>query len=270
MTASVSPLADPDNLRREIDSFGPWFHNLHLPGEVQTAPDHPLGDFPGFKWRQIAGHLPEDLEGWTALDIGCNAGFYSFELALRGAEVTAIDVDPRYLRQARWAAARYGLTSRIDFRNMQVYDLARMEGSYDLVVFMGVLYHLRYPLLALDIVARKTKRLLVFQTLTMPGGGAFAGEQPTLANRQALVLPGWPKLAFIEDRMEGDPANWWIPNQACAEAMLRSCGMRILSRPAAETYVAEPDPDAAERMEWQAPEYLAATGLAAGGPDAAR
>src|SRR5690606_7653325 len=84
--------------------LGPWFHNLHLPDGRQTAPGHPFGDFPAVKWRQVEPCIPRNLRGWRALDVGCNAGFYSFELARRGAEVTAIDVDRRYLQQARWAA----------------------------------------------------------------------------------------------------------------------------------------------------------------------
>src|SRR3954454_5778995 len=104
-TETCSPsTADDAAMAGEIARLGPWFHNLHLPDGTQTCPDHWLGDFPSFKWRQIAGSIPEDLTGWTCLDIGCNAGFYSFELARRGATVTAIDLDERYLRQARWAS----------------------------------------------------------------------------------------------------------------------------------------------------------------------
>jgi tRNA (mo5U34)-methyltransferase len=164
MTLQSTSLHDP-----EIAALGPWFHNLHLPDGRQTAPDHPLGDFPRFKWRQIAPHLPDYLTGWSALDIGCNAGYYSFELATRGARVTGVDVDERYLRQARWAAARLGLEERVEFRRSTVYDLARTNERWDLVLFMGVLYHLRHPLLALDVVGRRFRRLLVLQTLTMPG-----------------------------------------------------------------------------------------------------
>ncbi|HJU26111.1 MAG TPA: DUF1698 domain-containing protein, partial [Rhodanobacteraceae bacterium] len=91
------------SLRGDIAHLAPWFHNLHLPQGVQTCPGHPLGDFPAFKWREIAPHVPSDLSGWRVLDIGCNAGFYSFELAARGARVTGIDIDPHYLDQARWA-----------------------------------------------------------------------------------------------------------------------------------------------------------------------
>src|SRR3954451_8794944 len=115
---------------REIEALGPWFHNLHLPDGSQTAPAHPLGDFPSFKWKEIADHLPADLTGWTALDIGCNSGFYSFELAKRGARVTGIDIEPLFLRQAEWAAAEFGVSDRVQFRQMQIYDLAHQSESY--------------------------------------------------------------------------------------------------------------------------------------------
>ena len=80
-----------DRRQRTVEALAPWFHNLHLPGGVQTAPRHALGDFPAFKWREIADGWPHDLSGWRALDVGCNAGFYSFELAKRGAHVLGID-----------------------------------------------------------------------------------------------------------------------------------------------------------------------------------
>src|SRR5215207_6766991 len=153
----------------EIAALAPWFHNIHLPDGTQTAPDHYLGDFPAWKWAELAPALPEDLTGWTALDVGCNAGFYSLELARRGARVTGIDIDAQYLAQARWAAAHCGLQDRVDFRLSQVYDLARWDDKFDLVLFMGVFYHLRYPMLGLDLVAQKVSRLMVFQSMLSPG-----------------------------------------------------------------------------------------------------
>src|SRR5690554_2007390 len=122
----------------EAAAQAPWFHNLHLPDGTQTAPDHVLGDFPSYKWHELQRALPSRLDGWTALDIGCNAGFYSFELARRGAQVTGIDCNAHYLEQARWAAPRYGLADQIEFRQQQIYDLARDEQRYDLVLFLGV------------------------------------------------------------------------------------------------------------------------------------
>src|SRR5690348_11154029 len=168
MIASVAA-ANPHATERAVAALAPWFHNLHLPDGTQTAPDHFLGDFPSFKWRELAPHLPDDLGGWTALDLGCNAGFYTVELARRGANVIGLVLNPDYLQQARSAAGEFGFNGRVQFHEMQVYDLAHPEETYDLVLFMGVFYHLRYPLLGLDIVARKVGRLLVFQSLSMPG-----------------------------------------------------------------------------------------------------
>lgn len=229
-----------DPVSQEIQSLAPWFHNLHLPDGKQTAPDHPLGDFPLFKWEQISSSLPSDMTGMSALDIGCNAGFYSIALAQRGARVLGIDVDPHYLRQAAWARDRFGIDrAQMRLLQMQVYELAHLEEQFDVVLFLGVLYHLRYPLLALDIVAQRTRDLLVLQTLTMPGDDVC--EPPddlTLGEREAMLSPGWPKMAFIEKRLEDDPTNWWAPNRAGAEAMLRSTGLEPVATPGHEITIA--------------------------------
>jgi tRNA (mo5U34)-methyltransferase len=247
----------------EIRALGPWFHNLHLPDGSQTAPYHELGDFPAFKWRDLAPHLPENLEGWRALDIGCNAGFYAFELARRGARVTGMDTEPLFLRQAEWAAGEFGLADRVRFVRRHVYELAHTTERYDLVLFMGVLYHLRYPLLGLDIVAARAERLLVLQTLTMPGTEVTTEDvsDRDVNDRDVFLDPGWPKMAFIEHQFARDITNWWAPNHACVEAMVRSAGLRVRSRPLHEFYLCEPDPArrAWIRNEGRA-ELLAATG----------
>lgn len=228
-------------LAEEAAALAPWFHNLHLPDGSQTAPDHPLGDFPAFKWRDIARHVPEDLTGWSALDIGCNSGFYAIELAKRGAKVTAIDKDPHFLRQAKWAVDKYKLGDRVTVAEAQVYDLAGWTTRFDLVLFLGVFYHLRYPLLGLDMVAEKVGRLMVFQTLTMPGEeDAAAPENLDLNEREQMLQGGWPKMAFIERELASDPTNWWAPNHAAILAMLRTCGLRVTTRAAHEIYVCEP------------------------------
>ena len=225
----------------EIAALGPWFHNLHLPDGRQTAPDHPLGDFPAFKWRELAGEVAADLRGARALDIGCNAGFYSFELARRGAQVLALDSDEHYLRQARWAARWLDPDGRVRLRRMTVYELASESETFDLVLFLGVLYHLRHPQLALDLVAGRVAGTLLFQTLTMPDAEPVAtpGDLPIDA-RARLDRPGWPRAAFVERSLAGDPTNWWVPNEACARAMLRSAGMEIVAVPGHELYVCRP------------------------------
>jgi tRNA (mo5U34)-methyltransferase len=251
LQSAGAAISGDDALARQIRTLAPWFHNLHLPGGRQTAPDHPLGDFPAFKWEQIAPAFPADMRGLEVLDIGCNAGFYSIALAQRGARVLGIDVDLHYLEQAEWARERFGLSAeRVAFERMQVYELARVQRQFDVVLFLGVLYHLRYPLLALDIVAEKVRDLLVLQSLTMPGEEAtLAPDDLALSERDLMTEPGWPKMAFIERRLEGDPTNWWAPNRACLEAMLRSAGFEPAGSPGHEIHLArrlgqgEPPPE---------------------------
>jgi tRNA (mo5U34)-methyltransferase len=239
------PLTPTNAVEEQIASMAPWFHNIALPGGERTAPHHPLGDFPRYKWEAIAPYIPENLEGTTALDIGCNAGFYALELARRGAHVTGIDHDERYLEQARWVAERWGMQDRIDYRRLDIYQLARdhpgLPASFDLVLFMGVLYHLRHPLLGLDIAAFRTGGTLIFQTLTTDE--APAPDDPTtpadlpLSERHRLSDPQWPRMSFIEHAFASDRTNWWVPTPGCCRAMLRSVGMQIEASPGHETWI---------------------------------
>src|SRR5690606_18095400 len=107
-----------------------------------------------------------------------------------------IDLDPHYLNQAEWAARIYGLEGQVEFKQMQVYDLWKIEEKFDLVWFMGVFYHLRYPMLALDIIADKVKRMMVFQTLMMPGNAEKKVQTDYAINdRREMLEEGWPKMA---------------------------------------------------------------------------
>jgi tRNA (mo5U34)-methyltransferase len=223
--------------RRAIAELGPWFHNLHLPGGLQTCPGHWAGDFPHWKWLEFESHLPRDLRGWRVLDIGCNAGFYSFELGRRGADVLGIDIDPHYLAQACWAAERFGLPN-VRFARRQLYGLSPAE-RFDLILFMGVFYHLRYPMLALDLLARLQPQLMIFQTLTQGSAeiSAHAREDCDFATRERLARPDWPHLALVETSFCGDPTNWWVPNRAAVVGMLRAAGFAILARPGEETWL---------------------------------
>jgi tRNA (mo5U34)-methyltransferase len=226
-----------DQIRQRIDALKPWFHNIEL-GGVPTAPEHFLGDYPNIKWRKFADAIPEDLTGKTVLDIGCNGGFYSMEMKRRGAErVLGIDFDEAYLNQARFVAEVTGLD--IEFRKLSVYDLGALHEKFDVVLFMGVLYHLRHPLLALDLIREHvTRDLMVFQS--MQRGSAEIGpvdENYPFWNTDLFDEPEFPKLHFIERRYADDPTNWWVPNRACVEAMLRSAGFTIEQHPELEVYV---------------------------------
>jgi tRNA (mo5U34)-methyltransferase len=230
------------NLTREqiqlrVSELGPWFHNISLAG-VRTAPDHFLGDYPEVKWRRFAHALPTDLSGKSVLDIGCNAGFYSIEMKRRGAAtVVGIDDNESYLAQARFAADVCGV--EIALKKLSVYDVAELGETFDLVLFMGVFYHLRHPLLALDLIhAHAVKDLFVFQSMQRGSNEIepLEADYPFWEKR-IFEKPGFPQLYFIEKKYSGDPTNWWIPNRACSEALLRSAGFIIHDNPEPEVYI---------------------------------
>ena len=230
---------DRDQLTRRIGELGEWFHNLDLHG-VHTAPSHFLGDFPNVKWKHIGPSLPTDLKGASVLDIGCNGGFYSIQMKQRGAgRVLGIDVDDRYLNQGRFAAETLGYD--IEFEKRSVYDVDQIDGQFDYVFFMGVFYHLRYPLFALDKVIKKVRKTLVFQTMIRGSEETNeVKENYHFWNKQIFEDPRFPQMYFIEHRYADDPTNWWIPNRAAAEGMLRSSGLEILDHPESETWICEP------------------------------
>ena len=237
---SVKPtILERSALEAKIRELGDWFHNLDLHG-VRTAPDHFLGDFPNIKWKHLANQIPQDLSGATVLDIGCNGGFYCIQMKQRGADrVLGIDVDDRYLNQARFAAGQLGLD--IEFQKRSVYDVVNLEGQFDYVFFMGVFYHLRYPLFALDNVIKKVKGNLIFQTMLRGSDdvSALQDDYP-FWNKEIFHRPDFPVMYFIENSYSNDYTNWWIPNRAAVEGMLRSSGLELLSHPEAETWVCSP------------------------------
>ncbi len=231
------PNLTSDTIQQRIEELGDWFHNIDLRGHP-TAPHHFLGDYPSIKWRQFAHAIPADLRGKTVLDVGCNGGFYSIEMTRRGADrVVGIDWDERYLRQARFAAEVS--ETDIEFRKMSVYDIGALRERFDVVLFMGVLYHLRHPLLALDLLhEHATRDLLVFQSM-LRGSDEVETLEPDYPFTEQAIFDrrGYPRLHFVERKYSGDHTNWWIPNRAAAEAMLRSAGYAVVSHPEPEVFV---------------------------------
>jgi len=228
-----------ERIVQEVQRLGPWFHNIDL-GGVSTAPAHFLGDYPRQKFARFQHALPKDLRGSTVLDIGCNGGFYSIEMKRRGADrVVGIDFDDVCLAQARFAADVIGVD--VELRRMSVYEVKDLRERFDIVLFMGVLYHLRHPLLALDLIHDHVLRgSLVFQSM-LRGSLSVAPVEDDypFSERTVFERSTYPRLHFVEKKYAGDPTNWWIPNRACTEAMLRSAGFRIVSNPEEEVYICE-------------------------------
>lgn len=236
------PPLSPRALERKIRALDPWFHHMNL-GGVPTAPEHFLGDYPTIKWQRFQHAIPTDLSEKTVLDIGCNAGFYAIEMKRRHAKrVVGIDSDERYLRQAALATRILGVD--IELAKLSVYQVAELREQFDVVLFMGVLYHLRHPLLALDLIYdHVAKDTLIFQSMLRGDCIPFRSEVDYPYEHTATFnQPGFPRLHFVENHYANDPTNWWIPNLSCVEAMLRSAGFIIVDHPEDEIFVCRRGP----------------------------
>jgi tRNA (mo5U34)-methyltransferase len=196
-----------------------WFHTIDLGGGITT----PGRDDSPRKLQDI--RMPVDLRGKSVLDIGAWDGFFSFEAERRGAgRVLAVDTwgHPGGGPKTGFDFAKRVLRSRVEERNLDVYDLSpETEGVFDVVLFLGVLYHLRHPLLGLEQVASVTRELLILET-----------HVDLLDHRR-------PVMAFYPgDELGGDATNWWGPNATALLAMLRTVGferLEVVKTPARES-----------------------------------
>jgi tRNA (mo5U34)-methyltransferase len=186
-----------------------WYHTMDLGGGVVTrgVDDSPL--------RLARAQLPESLHGLTVLDIGAWDGFFSFECERRGAaRVVAADHfswhGSGWGTKAGFLLAREALGSRVEDIDIDVIDLTpERVGTFDVVLFLGVLYHLRHPFLALERVASVTRNRLILETVV------------------DLVGLRRPAMAFYPGReLNNDPTNWWGPNIPAVHGMLESLGFR--------------------------------------------
>jgi tRNA (mo5U34)-methyltransferase len=200
-----------DVLEREVSAIK-WWHTIDLGHGVVT----PGVDPSAARARQV--RFPEDLTGKTVLDIGAWDGYFSFEAERRGAS-RVLATDYFCWGHGGWGSkrgfelARRALGSRVDDLDVDPLDLTPDRvGTFDVVLFLGVLYHMRHPLLALERVASVTRGQLILQTQV-----------------DLLTVPR-PAMAFYEGReCNDDPTNWCGPNPAAVLAMLRTAGFREVS-----------------------------------------
>jgi tRNA (mo5U34)-methyltransferase len=205
-----------EELRRRVTSIE-WFHSIDLGDGVVTPGIDPSAA------RLDKIHLPANLSGMTVLDVGAWDGFFSFEAERRGAaRVLAVDSfswdGEGWGSKAGFELAHDALGSRIESMNVDVLDLSpETVGVFDVVLFLGVLYHMRHPLLALERVASVTGKQLIVET------------------HVDLLRFRRPAAAFYPGtEVNRDPSNWWGPNPAAVEAMLGAVGferVEIVHRP---------------------------------------
>jgi tRNA (mo5U34)-methyltransferase len=204
-----------DSLRREVAATK-WWHTIDLGNGVVTPGIDPTPA----RLREL--QIPDDLTGLTVLDIGAWDGFFSFEAERRGASrVLATDSfcwgGGGWGTKAGFELARRALGSRVEDLDIDPLELSPSRvGTFDLVLFLGVLYHMRHPLLALERVFSVTRGQLILQTQI----DLSAIDRPALAFYQGSDL-------------NNDPTNWFGPNPPAVAAMLRAAGftdIRMVSR----------------------------------------
>jgi tRNA (mo5U34)-methyltransferase len=195
-----------DELREQLTKIL-WFHQINLGSGVITPG---LDDSAG-KLQRI--QIPENLDGMSVLDIGAWNGFFSFEAERRGASrVLATDSfvwRSEVLKgKEGFSLAREVLNSKVEDMEIDVMELSPEKiGSWDLVLCLGVLYHLRHPLLALERVFSVTGKQLILETVVE----LFSENKPAM-----VFYPG--------TELANDPTNWWGPNPAAVIAMLKDVG----------------------------------------------
>jgi tRNA (mo5U34)-methyltransferase len=219
-------ISDPAEIRRLIAEHGRWWHEIELAPGIVTPGD----DSNRMKLPILDGlGLPRELHGQRALDIGCSDGYFSFELERRGAEVVAIDFVPE--TYSGFATARKILGSGVDYRMDNVYNLApETYGHFDVVLFLGVLYHLRKPLAALDAIRSVMKpggqlfvgTMLIDEYFLLPDGSTTTLEalNPVLKN-----VPLWQ--FYPGDTLNGDYTNEFAPNRRALEAALQEAQFHV-------------------------------------------
>lgn len=199
---------DIDELKREVAGVK-WWHRIDLGNGIVT----PGLDDSTAKLSIL--RLPERLEGMTVLDIGAWDGFFSFEAERRGAKrVLATDSfcwgGEGWGTKAGFELARKAMNSKVEDMEIDILDISpERVGLFDVVLFLGVLYHMRHPLLALERMFSVTGKLLILET------------------HVDMCLTKRPVLAFYPGaELYNDPTNWWGPNPTAVEAMLTVVGFR--------------------------------------------
>jgi tRNA (mo5U34)-methyltransferase len=204
----VPASSDQRAIKDRIDDHTGWYHSIELAPGVVTPGIHDSAhalavlDSLGF---------PSDLEGKRVLDVGCRDGFFAFEAEGRGGVVVGIDyADPE---MTGFPIASEILGSNVEYHTENVYELApETYGQFDVILFLGVLYHLRNPLLALD------------RLRSLAAVGALIVVETEVSTDPDLVDLATPTFEFLpRDQLAGDATNMWAPNVAGLVAVLAEC-----------------------------------------------
>jgi tRNA (mo5U34)-methyltransferase len=226
MATRTAPITDPARVRELVAQHGRWWHEIEVAPGIVTPGD----DSNRMKLPILDGiGLPHSMAGLRALDIGCSDGYFSFEMEARGADVVAMDFVPK--EYTGFATARKILGSGVEYLMDNVYNLSPDSfGEFDVVLFMGVLYHLRKPLAALDAIRSVMKPGAQLFVGTMLIDEYFLLPDGTVTTLDALhpllkEVPLWQ--AYPGDSLNGDFTNCSAPNRKALEVALTEAQFRV-------------------------------------------
>jgi tRNA (mo5U34)-methyltransferase len=228
------PLEPPTTMSRDerlaiVRAFPYWYHRIYLGDGVYTV-DH-VEDHENL-WCRFLPALPPRLDGLNVLDVGANAGYFSLQTKLMGARrVLAVEDYDAYLAQAE--ACRRVWDVDVEYRKLDANRLDVIDEGFDLVVFLGVLYHLKHPFHAIEQIGRLCHDAVIVETEIIKADpanqvtvrlGPYGKCEPTPCHAGIMK--------FYEcDEANGDWTNWWAPDRECLMGMLRVAGFRYFSEP---------------------------------------
>src|SRR5215212_490786 len=205
-----------------------WYHRMYLGNGIYTMPPTMADQV----WALIKPTFPTDLKGASILDVGSNAGYFSILAKLQGAgRILGIESIDFYLEQAQYIQKIWQMD--IENRLMDAHELGKIDEQFDLVMFAGILYHLKNPLQVLEDAGSHCRDAIIVETEIIP-------ENPRNRVIARVGPPGKVKLTattkgfmkFHErDELNGDTSNWWVPDTECLFGMLRVAGFKYFSRP---------------------------------------
>jgi tRNA (mo5U34)-methyltransferase len=204
-------------VRAQIDGLGTWFHNIDIAGtptKVRSFAGEPVS-YPRQLWNRTIKPVFPEVRGKSVLDIGCNAGFFSIESKRMGASrVVGVDVSQGtpddFIAQAEYAADKLGLD--IEYRRQ---DFMTLNEQFDVVIFLGVMYHLDDPVRGLRHAGALANECIVVET------AAVAERQPILRYKAPSAVP--------------DPTSFWFPSPSLVDRLLTEGGFTRLERPRLRT-----------------------------------
>lgn len=221
------PLSDAE-ARAFVARSPHWYQNLYLGNGISTMSGRAHHED---VWSLFEKVLPPSLGGLSVLDVATNAGYFALQAKLRGARhVVGTEFLETYLQQAEAIRKIWGV--EIDYRLMDVHDTSKLNQTFDIVVFAGILYHLKNPLQVIEDLGRMCTDAILLETEFIPDDPRNCvivrqGVPPTLQP----MNKGFMK--FLEtSELNGDGSNWWVPDTECVMGMLRTAGFVHISRPA--------------------------------------